>query len=105
VETGMNNDWLEDKLRQDDRYLDDAGFTARVLTTLPFQRKRRWLRPVVLTVAFVTGLLLALPAKDSFAVSFVQLLQARSLTAIPLLPVVVIGLIFWATLSAAASEN
>jgi hypothetical protein len=105
VETGMNNDWLEDKLRQDDRYLDDAGFTARVVGALPVKRKRRWLRPVILSVAFVASLITALPAKDYLARSFVQLLEARSLSAIPLLPVMVIGLIFWATLSAAANEN
>jgi hypothetical protein len=48
---------------------------------------------------------LMLPSGNYLAMSFVQLVRARSLSAIPLLPVVMIALIFWATLSAAASEN
>jgi hypothetical protein len=107
LETDMN-DWLEDKLRHEDRYLDDAGFTARVVAALPVRRQRRWLRPAIIGTASLAGLVIALwmlPSENYIARSFVQLLAARSLSAVPLLPVAVIGLIFWAMLSVAANEN
>lgn len=102
------NDWLEDKLRQDDRYLDDAGFTTRVVTALPARRERRWLRPVIIGVASLAGLTIALamlPADTYLASSFVQLIRARSLSAVPLLPVVLIALFFWASFAVVADER
>jgi hypothetical protein len=104
----MNNDWLEDKLRQDDRYLDDTGFTARVVAALPARRERRWLRPVILGTTAVAGLALALwllPSENHLVSSFVQLVRARTFSAVPLLPVVLIALMFWATITAVAREN
>jgi hypothetical protein len=104
----MNNDWLEDALKHDDRYIHDAGFTARVVAALPVRRKRAWLRPVIIGTASVAGLAVAfwlLPSENYLADSFVQLVRARTLSAVPLLPVVLIGLTFWATITAAASEN
>lgn len=104
----MNNDWLDDALKQEDRYLNDAGFSARVVSALPARRKRKWLRPVILCATSLAGLAVALwvlPAENYLAASFAQLLRARSFSAIPLLPVVTMTLIFWATISAAISEN
>ena len=98
---------LDDMLK-DDRYLDDAGFSARVVSALPARRKAKWLRPVVLGAAALAGLAVALwvlPSENYLAASFAQLLRARSFAAIPLLPVVTMTLIFWATISAAVSES
>jgi hypothetical protein len=56
----------------------------------------------------LAGLAIALwvsPAENYLAASFAQLLRARSFAAIPLLPVVTMTLIFWATISAAVSES
>jgi hypothetical protein len=108
VETGMNNDWLDNALKHEDRYLDDAGFTARVIAALPARRKRAWLRPLLIAGTSIAGLLVALfvlPAENALVNGFVQLMRARSFSAVPLLPVVVIALMFWATIAAAYSEN
>ncbi len=102
------NDWIEDKLRQDDRYIDDDGFTACVLSALPVRRRRAWLRPVILGSATAAGLALAfaaVPVGDYLVASFVQLFRARSLSAVPLVPVALIALFFWATFAAVAREN
>ena len=97
-----------DELMKDDRYLDDAGFAARVVAALPARRKRRWLRPAILGTTAVAGLGLALwflPSENYLVASFVQLVRARSFSAVPLLPVVLIALVFWATITAAVKEN
>jgi len=51
------DDWLDDALRSDarahaERYLDDAGFTARVMHSLPapVSATPRWRTPVVATL-------------------------------------------------------
>ena len=69
------------------------------------RRRHKWLRPLIVAGMTVAGLALALYALPALANDFTQLLRARSLSAVPLLPVVVIALVFWATISAAASEN
>jgi hypothetical protein len=104
----MNNDWLDNLLQHDDRYIQDAGFTARVVAALPARRKRAVLRPLLIAGMAGAGVALALfvlPSQNAFAGEFVQLVRARSFAAIPLLPVVVIALTFWATITAAVSEN
>ncbi len=104
----MNNDWLEDTLKHDNRYIDDAGFTARVVASLPVRRKRAWLRPVILGSATLAGLALAfafIPAGDYITGSFVQLFRARSFSAIPFLPVAIIALFFWASFAAVVNES
>jgi hypothetical protein len=104
----MNNDWLEDALKHNDRYINDAGFTARVVAALPARKKRARLRTLILGSATVAGLALAftlMPAGDYLAESFVQLFRARSFSAIPVLPVALIGLFFWASFAVVANEN
>jgi hypothetical protein len=104
----MNNDWLENALKHDDRYIDDAGFAERVVAALPVRRRRAWLRLVILSVTTLAGLALAIavmPVGDYLTASFVQLFRARSFSAIPVLPVVLIGLFFWASFAVVADEN
>ena len=104
----MNNDWLEDAIKHDDRYIDDAGFTARVVSALPARRKRAWLRPLIIGATSSVGLALAfwlLPSENYLVAGFVQLMRARTFSAIPLMPVMLIVLMFWATIGAAAREN
>jgi hypothetical protein len=104
----MNNDWLEDALKHDDRYIDDAGFTARVVAALPVRRKRAWLRPAIIGGAALAGLALAfafMPVGDYLVAGFVQLFRARSFSAIPVLPVAIIALFFWASFAAVVNEN
>lgn len=104
----MNNDWLDDVLKQDDQYINDDGFAARVVAALPAKHKRAWLRPVILCSATMAGLALTftiLPVPIYLADSFVQLVHARSLSAVPVLPVALIVSFFWATFAAVADEN
>ena len=45
---GYSEDWLDAKLRDDAPYLDDAGFTARVVHQLPAPRRSSSLRAFIL---------------------------------------------------------
>lgn len=44
----LQNDWLETRLREEVPYIDDDGFTARVVQKLPARRIRRSLRATIL---------------------------------------------------------
>jgi hypothetical protein len=52
-------DWLDRRLREAAPYIDDAGFTARVLRSLPPPRpKRDWLRlALLLTMSILASAL------------------------------------------------
>ena len=58
-------DWMDRMLRHDaalhaDDYIDDAGFTARVMQTLPaIGELPAWRRPAVAAMWLIAGLLLA----------------------------------------------
>ena len=54
------NDPLDALLREQNTYIDDNGFTARVIASLPPRRRRAWLRPTVLFGATAIGYFLAL---------------------------------------------
>ena len=68
--TGAGDDWLDDLLRADGRehragYLDDSGFTARVMSALPAQATLPAWRKPALTALWAgagIGIALALPA-------------------------------------------
>jgi hypothetical protein len=53
-----SNDPLDALLRENDTYVEDQGFTARVLTALPPRRRRSWLRPALLLGTTLIGFLL-----------------------------------------------
>jgi hypothetical protein len=57
--TNANDDgrWLDDALRGDDGYLDDAGFTARVMQSLPAPvlAAPPWRKPAVVTLWVLAG--------------------------------------------------
>ena len=60
----MNQPETEDPidalLREQNHHLDDAGFTARVIKSLPRRRRRRaWWRPAILLTATAAGSVLA----------------------------------------------
>ena len=44
----LQEDWLERRLREEAAYIDDAGFTARVVQKLPAARPRRSYRAAIL---------------------------------------------------------
>jgi len=55
----LPEDPIDALLREQNDYIDDAGFTAQVVKKLP-RRRSRWLRPVVMLSAVGIGLVLAL---------------------------------------------
>ena len=67
-----SNDPLDALLHEQDAYVEDHGFTARVLTALPPRRRRSWLRPALLLGATTIGFLLLawwLPSLRNFFVA------------------------------------
>ena len=57
---------IDPLLREQNLYLDDNGFTARVIKELP-RRRRAWLRPTIMFSAVAIGSVLAvrwLPLKN-----------------------------------------
>jgi hypothetical protein len=79
------SDRLDQLLREDARVpLDDAGFGARVMRSLPPAQPRNWLRPALLIGATALGSLLAvllLPAGSVGVVQgYIDLAQNRGMT-------------------------
>jgi len=52
-------DPVEAMLREQNQYVNDDGFTARVMAALPRRRSRVWVRPAVLLGAAAIGSILA----------------------------------------------
>ena len=48
MDENLQEDWIDARLRDDVPYIDDGGFTARVVQKLPAQRVRHSLRAVIL---------------------------------------------------------
>jgi hypothetical protein len=64
------NDWLEKALHQNESYIEDDGFTEKLMRHLPVARSgKTWLRPLVLfsaTVLSTTMAVYSLPADSIF---------------------------------------
>lgn len=48
MDENLQEDLLDARLRDEAAYIDDAGFTARVVQKLPARPVRHWLRAVIL---------------------------------------------------------
>jgi hypothetical protein len=101
-------DPLDALLREQNTYIDDGGFTARVVQSLP-PRRRAWLRPALLIGATVTGSMLAvlwvpwgsLPALDLSAI-----LSPNPQVLLPwVLAVAVLGSLIWGAVAALQWED
>jgi hypothetical protein len=76
MNTPEEKDPLDVLLREQNTYVEDGGFTARVMAALPQRRRRAWLQPALLLGAAAIGSVLAvrwlpwesLPPLDSSAV-------------------------------------
>ncbi|HZM04447.1 MAG TPA: DUF5056 domain-containing protein [Candidatus Saccharimonadales bacterium] len=79
-ENTENSDPLDILLQEQNHYIEDAGFTARVLTSLPQSSRRSWLRPVLLVSVSLAGLFLfiswlpwqSLPSLDGPPLSWID---------------------------------
>jgi hypothetical protein len=97
------NDPLDALLREQNSYVEDNGFTTRVIKSLP-RRRRAWLRPVLLLGATTIGAVLAahwlsfdnLPPLDLSALT-----AANSQALLPwMLVVSVVGSLVWSAVTA-----
>jgi hypothetical protein len=104
-----SNDPLDALLREQDKYIEDNGFTARIVAALPRRRRRAWLRPVLLLGTVAIGSVLAvlwlpwrnLPVLDSSA-----LLSLDSQVLMPwLLVLLVMAALVWGAMSALEWED
>src|ERR1700682_2229262 len=48
MDENLQEDWLDGRLREEAAYIDDGGFTARVVQRLPAHRVRHSLRAIIL---------------------------------------------------------
>ena len=93
-------DWLDAKLRDEMSYIDDAGFTARVVKQLPAQRRApRFTRAVILLSAAIVASVLAFIFAGSSVVD-----AAAFLAAVPprILFVLAVGITFCLTVAGGA---
>lgn len=97
-------DPLDTLLREQNKYVDDGGFTARVMAALPPRRRRSWLQPIVLLGAATIGAALAvrwLPWESMPPLDPSALLSLDSKVTIPWLSVLLVAVsIAWAVVAA-----
>jgi hypothetical protein len=103
------NDPLDALLREQNPYVEDNGFTKRVISALPRRRPQSWLRPVLLLGATVIGSVLAvlwLPWKNLPVLNLSALLSLNSQVLLPwVLVLSVIASLVWATVDAVQWED
>lgn len=103
-------DPLDALLRDENHYVADDGFTARVVTRLPRRRHRAWLRPAILGLAMLlgTGIALAfIPTPGETLGNAAEGLRRLNFkAAFPLLPLVAaLAPIFWSSFEMLREEG
>ena len=103
------NDPLDALLHEQNPYVEDGGFTARVLKTLPRRRRRVWLRPALLLGATTIGSALAVawvPWGNLPALDWSALLAPNPQALAPwALALTVVGSLIWSAVAALQSED
>ena len=103
------NDPLDALLREQNPYVEDDGFTKRVVSALPCRRPRFPLRRIFLLGAAVIGSVLAvlwLPWENLPALNWSTLLSLNSYVLLPwVLMLSVIASLAWATIAAVQWED
>jgi hypothetical protein len=96
-------DPIEMQLREQDTYINDDGFTARVVAALP-PRRRTWLRPVLLLGSVAIGIVLAiqwLPWSNLPQLDMSALLSLNSQVLTPWIVVLSVGVsLAWTVVAA-----
>ncbi|MEY2493492.1 MAG: hypothetical protein QOH24_2443 [Verrucomicrobiota bacterium] len=82
-EPPLPEDWLDARLREEAPYIDDAGFTSRVMKQLPARGSLRTQRAIIIFLAAIFSVVLAYFASGEGW--FVRQAVARALTLSPLL--------------------
>jgi len=103
-----DKDPLDAVLREQHPYIEDDGFTTRVLAALP-PRRRTWLRPILLLGATAIGSALAiqwLPWENLPSLDASTLLSLNSQVLLPwLLVLSVAASLTWAVIAAVQWED
>ena len=87
MEQQRQEDWLDARLRDEAPYIDDDGFTARVMQQLPVARQRRSMRSAILVGATVLACVCAFILSGEFLAT-----TATFLVAMPIATIGVIAL-------------
>ncbi len=102
------NDPIDALLREQNAYVEDGGFTARVVKSLP-RRRRAWLRPTLLLGTTAIGSALAvlwLPWKNLPVLDLSTLHSLNSQVLLPwVLVIVVVGSLIWSAIAALQWED
>ena len=99
-------DPVETMLREQNQYVNDDGFTARVMAALPRRRSRAWVRPTVLLGAAAIGSVLAvwwLPWENLPSLDWSALVSLNSRALTPTSDLMS-GLMPWVTILAVATS-
>lgn len=103
------NDPLDVLLREENQYVEDDGFTARVIETLPRRRNRLWLRQNLLFGATTIGFVLAilrLPWRNLPPLDLQNLISLNSQVLLPwTLVIAVVASLIWGILAAVQWED
>jgi hypothetical protein len=103
------NDPLDALLREQNRYIEDNGFTARVVSALPRRRSWFWSRQTFLLGVTLLGWMLAmwwLPWENLPPLSLSALLSPNSAVLLPwMLVLSVMGSLIWAVIAAVQWED
>jgi hypothetical protein len=106
-ETPDMNDWLENMLQTPAKHIDDDGFTARVITTLPARSSPR-ARLLILGLCTVLAgvVLLTSSAGPDVTAAFESLLHWRQQgPGLPVAGAVLAALIVWGAWGLATAED
>ena len=87
MEEQLQEDWLDARLREEAPYIDDEGFTARVMQQLPPARQSRSLRSAILIGMAVIATIAAFLASSEFLATTATFLVAMPIATIAALAV------------------
>jgi hypothetical protein len=107
MEEKVQEDWLDARLRDDSAYIDDAGFTSRVVQKLPVRSVRRSYRAAILLAVTVAASVMAyfLAGGSWFVAERVTLLAMMPVTTIWLTAASVTVLVMAGGLAMALSKT
>lgn len=99
------NDPLDAMLREQNHYIEDNGFTSRVIADLPIRKRRNWLRPALLLGTAALGyvlMILWLPWKNIFDPAILLTFNSQVLLTLVLL-FLIAGSLLWTVIAAMES--
>lgn len=107
MEEKVQEDWLDARLRDDAAYIDDAGFTSRVVQKLPVRSVRRSYRAAILLAVTVAASVVAyfLAGGSWFVAERVTLLAMMPVTTMWLTAAMVTVLVMAGGLAMALSKT